>query len=236
MEYTLSLALLDYLPVALTAIGLIAIARMVLHVNVLQGNLAFIGTILTILGGFFKATWKFVLAASNGTTDIAWMDNSLFVLMAPGYILLAWSVWQTVRTVQRKNTIQTWYPPFAIILVMFAASIFLYLAQPDSPAWERVLLSVMVAATIITGIFLIVFGFRQRLPVAGWLFILNLAGIIILNGLARIDNQSIALQWIEEGINTITWLAFAIAANQIYGYTRKNFGVDRENLKSVVAS
>ena len=236
MEYTLSLALLDYLPVLFTAVGLINIARMVTHVDSQQGRLALVGTILTVSGGFLKATWKLALAVSNGSTDIAWMDNSLFILMAPGYTLLTWSVWQTVRAVQEKKTFHPWLLPIAIIAVIFTASIHLFITQPDSPAWKRVLLSLMVLTTVITGVFLVVFGFRQKLPVAGWLFVLNLAGVFILNGLARVGDQTIALQWIEEFVNTVAWLAFAVAANQVYDHTRRNFGVDPEKMKSVVAA
>ena len=236
MEYTLSLALVDFLPVFFTAVGLVAISRMVAHVNVTQGRVAFYGTLFTIAGGFFKATWKLLMASSNGAVDIRWMEEGLFVFMAPGYTLLAWSVWQTVRAVQGKKTSHAWIPPLIIIGVVFATSISLFVIQPESPAWERILLSLMVLATIITGIFLIIFGFRQGLPSAGWLFILNLIGIILLNGLARLDDQTIALQWIEEGINTIAWLAFAIASNQVYGYSRVHFGVDPEQARSVVTS
>ena len=236
MEYTTSLALVDYLPVFFTALGLIAITRMVSHVDPSQGRIALIGTFLTVAGGFFKATWKLFMASSNGAVDIRWMEDGLFVFMAPGYTLLAWSVWQTVRAVRGKRTFHPWYPPFTAILLIFSLSIYLFFTQPDSPAWERVLLTVMVLATIVTGVLLIIFGFRQRLPAAGWLFIINLVGIFILNGLARIDNQTIALQWVEEGINAFSWLAFAIAASQIYGYTRANFGVDQEEIKSVVTA
>ena len=233
MEYTLSLALVDFLPVFFTAVGLVAISRMVAHVNVTQGRVAFYGTLFTIAGGFFKATWKLLMASSNGAVDIRWMEEGLFVFMAPGYTLLAWSVWQTVRAVQGKKTSHAWIPPLIIIGVVFATSISLFVIQPESPAWERILLSLMVLATIITGIFLIIFGFRQGLPSAGWLFILNLIGIILLNGLARLDDQTIFLQWIEESINTFAWLAFAIASNQVYGYTRIHFGVDPEQVRSV---
>lgn len=235
MEYTLSLALVDFLPVFFTAVGLVAITRMVAHVNATQGRVALYGTLLTIAGGFFKATWKLLMASSNGVVDIRWMEEGLFVFMAPGYILLAWSVWQTVRTVQGKNGHHAWIPPLAMIGIVFAASVTLFVMYPNSPAWERVLLSVMVLATFITGIFLLVFAFRQRLSTAGWLFILNLIGIFLLNGLARLESQPISLQWIEESINTLAWLAFAIASNQIYGYTRAHFGVDPEQVKSVVA-
>jgi hypothetical protein len=225
MEYTLSLALVDFLPVTFTAIGLYFIYRMVAHINPTQGNVAALGAILTVAGGFFKALWKTFMASTGGTLDINWMEDGLFVFMAPGYTLLAWSVWQTVRTVQGKKTFNVWLTPIIIIAVMFASSYYLYTSNPGSPAWERVLLSVMVLATVITGILLIVFGFRQKLPLAGWLFIINLVGIFLLNGLARMDDQTIALQWIEESINAVAWLCFAIAAKKIYDNTRENFGV-----------
>ena len=225
MEYTLSLALVDFLPVAFTAIGLYFIYRMVKHISVTQGNVALLGVILTIAGGFFKAVWKTFMASSGGAIDINWMENGLFVWMAPGYTLLLWSVWQTVRTVQGKKTFHTWIPPVVFIVLMFAGSYYLFASSPASPAWERVLLSVMVLATVVTGILLIVFGFRQKLPLAGWLFIINLVGIFLLNGLARMDTQTIALQWTEESINAISWLCFTFASKQIFEYTRDNFGV-----------
>ena len=225
MEYTLSLALVDFLPVGFTAIGLYFIYRMVAHINAMQGNVAALGAILTVAGGFFKALWKTFMASTGGTLDINWMEDGLFVFMAPGYTLLAWSVWQTVRSVQGKKTFNVWLAPVIIIAVMFAGSFYLYTSNPTSPAWERVLLGVMVLATVITGILLIVFGFRQKMPLAGWLFIINLVGIFLLNGLARIDEQTIALQWIEESINAVSWLCFAIAARKVFDYTRDNFGV-----------
>ena len=225
MEYTLSLALVDFLPVLFTAIGLYFIFRMVKHINIEQGNVALLGAILTIAGGFFKAVWKIFMASSGGAIDIDWMENGLFVWMAPGYTLLLWSVWQTVRTVQGKKTFNVWIPPVIFIALMFAGSYYLFTSNPASPAWERVLLSVMVLATVITGILLIVFGFRQKLPLTGWLFIINLVGIFLLNGLARMDEQTIALQWAEESINTISWLCFAFASKKIFEHTRDNFGV-----------
>jgi hypothetical protein len=226
MEYTLSLALVDFLPVAFTAIGLFYIVRMVAHVNALQGRVAALGAALTVAGGLFKATWKLFMASSNGNVDIRWMDDSLFAWMAPGYTLLAFSVWQTVRSVRGRKTLHAWLAPVILIVLMFAGSIYLYISDPNSPAWERILLSIMVLATLITGVLLVIFSFRQKMPLAGWLFIVNLAGIFLLNGLARLPEQTIALQWIEESINAVSWLAFMIAASRVYQYTRENFGVD----------
>jgi len=226
MEYTLSLALVDFLPVAFTAIGLFYIVRMVAHIDSLRGKVAALGAALTVAGGFFKALWKLLMASSGGAIDINWMEDGLFVFMAPGYVLLAYSVWQTVRSVRGMKTFHAWMTPAIFIALMFAGSIYLFTSNPASPAWERVLLSVMVLATVVTGVLLIVFGFRQKMPMAGWLFILNLVGIFVLNGMARMPEQTIVLQWIEESINTTSWLVFMFAASKVYEYTRANFGVD----------
>ena len=231
MEYTVPLALVDFFPVAFTAAGLFYVARMVNHLNPAQGRVAALGAVLTVAGGFFKALWKLVMATSGGATDLNWMEDGLFVWMAPGYTLLAWSVWQAIRMARGQKVRHPWLAPAAFIAVMFAASIYLFSTRPDSPGWERILLSVMVLATVITGIFLVVFAFRQKLPLAGWLFILNLLGIFLLNGLARLPEQPISLQWIEEGINAVAWLAFAWGAYLIYQHTRVTFGVDAAQVR-----
>jgi len=225
MEYTIPLALVDFLPVIFTAIGLIYIARMVSHISKPHGQTAYAGAVLTVAGGFFKALWKLFIASSGGAIDINWMEDGLFVWMAPGYTLLLWSVWQTVRGVNNKKMLNAWIAPLVLIAIMFAGSFYLYTSNPASPAWERVLLSVMVLATVITGLLLIVFGFRQKMPLAGWLFIINLVGIFLLNGLARIDEQTIALQWIEESVNTVSWFCFAVASKKVFENTQENFGV-----------
>ncbi len=226
MEYTLSLALVDYLPVAFTALGLFYIVRMVAHVDISRGRVAALGAVLTVAGGLAKATWKLIMALSRGSTDLVWLDNSLFILMTPGYTLLAYSVWQTIQQVRGRTTRHRWLPPTVFIAVLFVVAVLLALARPDSPAWERMLLSVMVLATVVTGVLLIIFSFRQKLPLPAWLFVLNLGGVFMLNGMARMPAQTIALQWIEQSINAVAWLAFAYAAARVYAHARARFGVD----------
>jgi hypothetical protein len=226
MKYTLSLAIVDFLPVLFTAFGLMYVARMIFHVNKPHGQAAFMGVFLTIAGGFFKAVWKLIMATSDSTIDIRWMEDGLFVWMAPGYTLLTWTVWQTVRGVNGKRMLNAWIFPLTFIAIMFVASFYLYNSKPDTPAWERLLLSVMVLATVITSLLLTVFGFLQKLPLVGWLFIVNLVGVFLLNGLARLDAQPIALQLIEESINAISWLCFAIAAQRAFHHAKISFGVD----------
>ncbi|MDX1377972.1 MAG: hypothetical protein R3307_03915 [Anaerolineales bacterium] len=223
MEYTLSLAIVDFLPVIFTAIGFYFLYKMIAHVNVAQGKVFLIGAILTVMGGLLKATWKLIIATSGN--DIRWMDDGMFVWMAPGYVLIAWSIWQAVRAVQGKKTFNAWLMPAAIAIMVIAGSYYLNTSSPDSPAWKLTLLSVMVLASIVTSVLLIIFAFRQKLTLAGVLFVVNLIIIFVMNGLARIPDQTIALQWIEESINTVSWLCFAIASKKVFDHARTNFGV-----------
>lgn len=224
MTYTLELALVDYLPVIFTAIGMMYVARMVVHTGQAQGQMAMLGAGLIVLGGLLKATWKLIMAATAGATDIRCMDDGLFVGMAPGFVLMGAAVWCAMRAAQGRQPRWVWPIPLVIIVGMFSVALFLGWRNPGTPAWERVLLGMMVLASTVTGILLIVFAFRQKLPLVGGLFILNLVGVYVLNGLARMEAQTIALQWIEESINTVSWLAFAVAAGKLYGYVRATFG------------
>lgn len=224
MEFTLSLALVDFLPVAFTAIGLMFVVRMISLMSRAHGQAATIGAVLTIAGGFFRALWKLLMAVSDGAVDINWMENGLFIWMAPGYTLLAWSVWQAVRHVHNKPMLKAWFVPGVLILIMISSAIYLYASDPSSPAWERVLLSVLVLATVVTSILLITLSFKQNLPLAGWLFIVNLIGVFLLNGLARIADQTIAVHWAAESINLVSWLCFAIAAARVFDHLRTRFG------------
>jgi uncharacterized membrane protein YqjE len=223
MEYTLSLALFDLLPVLFAAIGFMYIIRLVSFVLPQQGRIAFIGSSLVVAGGFSRAIWKIGMASSGGVTDLEWLENALFVFMAPGYILLAWSVWQTARYVQMKKTFSAWLPPFLVVVLMFLLSLYLFGTSPDSPAWERVLLTMMVIATLLTGILLIAFALHLKLIVAGGLFVVNLLIVLVMNGMARLPEQPMTMQWIEETINTVSWLAFALGARILYQYVRENF-------------
>ncbi len=222
MQYTLSLALVDFLPVTFTAIGFYFLCKMIAHINAEQGRVAAFGAMLVVAGGLFKAVWKLLMASTGGEINIRWMDDGLFAWMAPGYVLFAWSVWQTVRAVQKKKTYHTWIAPVVICALALGGAY--YLSAQAGSRWELLLLIVMVLATVVASVLLITFAFRQKLKLAGVLFIINLICIFILSGMARIPEQTIFLQWIEESINTISWLCFAIAAKKVFEYTQKNFG------------
>ena len=226
MEYTLSLALVDFLPVLFAAFGYFYIFRLVSFVLPVQGRIALLGGILVVSGGLSRAIWKLLMAASEGTTNLVWLEDAMFILMAPGYILLAWSVWQTARSVQGKRIFGVWLLPVTIVLIVLLTSFYMYNSDSGFVVWERILLTTLVFATLLTGILLVIFAFRLKLTLAAALFLVNLVIILVMNWMARQPEQPIRLQWVEEVLNTLSWLAFAVGARILYQYARRNFGVD----------
>src|SRR5215204_1896427 len=110
-EFTLPLAILDFVPVLFTGIGLMYVIRLIFLVLPAQGRTAFLGGVMVVTGGSLRAVWKLLIVLSSGNLVVDWMGNSLFVLMAPGYVLLAWSIWQLMRSIQRKNIRNIWLVP-----------------------------------------------------------------------------------------------------------------------------
>jgi len=51
--------------------------------------------------------------------------------------------------------------------------------------------------------------------------------IFVLNGMARLLEMPISLQWTVEIINSVAWLVFALGARILYRYVQINFGPDR---------
>lgn len=198
-DYTLSLALFDYIPVALSALGLFMIARWI------QSPAAVAGAALVTLGGLSKATWKLLVVITG--VDHAWMANLLFILLTPGFTLLAISLFARLGG---KGEISVWIRSAVILGVTAAVALYLRDDQPDSRAWFFMLLGMTSLATIIFDLRLVGYAMARKKVLAALLVVGNLIGVFTLAYLARLE-QTAALQWIEEGINACTHGALTLA-------------------------
>lgn len=212
MEYTIPLALVDFLPVAFSAIGLFMLARMSNYVEDGIGKLAFTGAGLITLGGLLKATWKLIVA--SGGPDVAWMANALFIFMGPGFALMAWAMWCCQRVVQGKQRQSLIIVPLVVILLFGGAALFTVIQSPQSRTWNFILLGLTTLGNVIVSVIVIIYSWKQKMKLVSFFFVVNLIAVFTLSGLARIPTQTITLQWIEESINTISGAAFLFAAWQ----------------------
>ncbi|BCX03119.1 MAG: hypothetical protein KatS3mg053_1057 [Candidatus Roseilinea sp.] len=210
-EYTIPLALQDFMPVALSSAGLFFLAEMIARTNQATGRVALFGAWLIMLGGGLKAAWKLNMAMSGN--DVAWMSNALFVLLAPGFTLMACALWSAQAQMRgRPLRFNLSAIAFAIGGVSLAVAAALSLAVPSGSAWKFILLGVTTIANLVLSARCIVQAARMGRRDVAALFIVNIVAVIILQGLARIPQQTIPLQWTEQIINTLSGAAFAYAA------------------------
>jgi hypothetical protein len=212
MQYPISLAFEDYLTVVFSALGLILLTRMVLHLDGTLGRMALIGAILTVAGGVLKATGKIVMAF--GGPDIPLLNLGLFPLIAPGFTLLAWSLYQIRRVFRAQPSLpRPWLVPALIIGLCFAASLALWVAGGP---WRVVLIIQSSIANIALLGMLIAAAWGRRMWLTGLLFLITLVVVLAMSRMTQLPNQTLAMIWGEQISQTIAQALFAVGAWQ-YG-------------------
>jgi hypothetical protein len=217
-EYTIFMALQDYLPVLLSSVGLFFLSRMVARIDQDSGRLATLGWILITLGGLNKATWKLIMAATSSQTNLVWLDDSLFVLLGTGFLFMGFAIWYAQRRMQEKQLPffkNVYIVPVTIAAVFVGLAVFMSLSQPTTRIPFYMLLGLTTVGNFVTGGLLIRQGLQQGSRLAALLFGFNLLAILMLTGMARIDPQTIPLEWAAQITNTISNAAFAFAAYKL---------------------
>jgi len=214
-DYTLSLALFDFLPVALSAAGLLLLVftlrKHYARLRPALWRLAACGAVLVITGGLLKASWKLLWVTTR--VDYAWMSAGLFWCLAPGFVLLAGA---TLGMLRRSTTgVGTLLIPLAVAVTACAVA----LGMPERSS--LVLLLLLVLGNLVMMISLITFSSRQRLHYAAVFLTISVVATFTLSGLARIPEQTASLQWIEEIVNFVGQGLFAAAMYLLWKHTNQ---------------
>lgn len=196
--YTVGLALFDVVPVVLSVLGCWLLARIVVRVLPALGRAAYLGVVLIAVGGGAKALWKIILTTAG--TDVTWMEQMLFPFLSVGFMLLLWSLWSAIvgRAIVR-------WPFVVVVLLGFAGTI---ATQRSTP-----LLAVAAGAALMTSGVAIRWAVMVRRPVPVVLYAVGMGFSVVLAYLAgpKIE-QTLAMQWVEEGVNTVGQLCFLLAS------------------------
>ncbi|MFQ3631426.1 hypothetical protein [Roseiflexus sp.] len=215
--YNLTLALQDYMPILFSIIGLYFISRMVRTIHAQLGTVAIVGSMLIFIGGFLKATWKLLMALTESQVNIVWFDKGMFLWMAPGFTLVAFSLW-LMRQVQRGALPQRmWLGPGVTLVSLIVAILFTGFPDPAINTWRFILLGVMTIGNVGMVILLIQQARDVNQNRLAALFIVHIIIIFVLSGLARLPDQSIPLQWTEQLLNTFAQGIFVYAAWKLSG-------------------
>ena len=211
--YTLGLALEDFLPVIFSSAGFWLIATMLVRIDAQIGRMAQVGWLLVTIGGALKAIWKLIMALTNGATDIVFFDKSLFVWLSIGFILLSYAISYAWRILYDNNPrTRIWLWPAIVIALNFGGALATGFPDASISTWRFIYLGMMTIGNVVIAAMLIAQARRQGQMSVAVLFALNIIVVFALSGMARIPDQTIALQWTEQILNTIGQAAFLYAA------------------------
>lgn len=188
-DVTLSLAIEDALPVLLAGAGLVWLVRAVRPTGDPWVRWGTAGAVLVVLGGLAKVSWKLV-AATTGD-DLAGLDAALFPLLGSGFALVVAAL--TGRAA-----------------VLAAVPLALGAALALQATWPCLVLTVVGSTA--TLVFAVRAALRRRDLLSAGLFAVTLVAAYGLVPLAAQETQTLALQWIEQSVNTVAQACFALAA------------------------
>jgi hypothetical protein len=217
-EYTVIMALQDYMPVIASSVGLFILARGIATVNAQVSRLAYLGWILVTIGGFSKATWKLVMAASSSQTNLIALDDAMFFFMGSGFLFMGFALWYAQRAIQEKAMPyfkNVYVVPFTIAAVICGLSLVMHIVSPNTRIWYYIVLGLTTVSNFVMLGLLIRLSLQQKSVLCAALFAVNLVLIIAMTGMARVEPQTIPLEWTAQITNTISNGAFAFGCYRL---------------------
>lgn len=212
-DYTVALALEDFLPTIFSSIGLWLIYQMISKIDEKLGRVSFVAWLFITIGGLTKGIWKLLMALTNTQVNVVIFDKGLFVWLGIGFLLMVYAYSYSRRVVENRNPrSNVWLWPIISCVSFFAIAFATGFPNPEINTWRFVFLGVLTVSNILLLILLIQHAQRQGQTVVAVLFAFNLVISLLLSGLARIPDQTIPLQWTEQLLNTAAQGAFCYGA------------------------
>ena len=181
-EFTVAMALTDYLPVVLFAVAAILLQRDYYH-RMSKGAFALFaaGTIDVILAGALKATYKLLYAL--GICDFAPLSDMFFPVQSIGFMLAGLGM---IAVLCHKQ---------GTVVSAVAAPVL----------WKGTILFVIfmvLGVGLMTGSLAVQAG-REKKKAAGILFIVAFVGCLAMGYLSSRDFTGAAMNWIAQGVNIV---------------------------------
>lgn len=215
-HYSLSVALFDFLPVLLAGLGLVLLARGVAARHRALAPAAWAAALLIPFGGLCKASWKLMVATQQ--LHLGWLENLLFISLAPGFVLMAFSLFHARRAWQAGvAAAAARYPQRRLLLwlalPLLGALVAVWL-RPETRLWFFWLLGI---TTIANAALMWQAIAASRWAALGWpvqgCLAYNFAATLALSGLSRLPYGE-ATAWLQEGVN------FSAQAALAFGFWR----------------
>lgn len=204
---SVSLALATFLPVLCFGVGLFLLAHLVIQLDRNCGHLAALGFLLITLGGFLQALGRLTLALTG--LHVAVLQHSWLIFAAPGFVLLAWALWNTFHPGPSGTPV--WVVPVIIIVVGCGGAAITALSK-GGQRWFYILLGLLGLAR--TGMLLLLMrqAWQRHLSTIALLFVICLLVVSLQTSLLSWLPAARSGQWIEQISSTLAGGLFAYAA------------------------
>ena len=190
MDFTIGMALVDYIPVICFAIGAVILMRD-LYNKMSKGAFALFaaGTIMITLAGALKATWKLLYAA--GICNFEALNNMFFPTQSIGFLLAGVGVLAMLVYNQEETKLRSVPPVFSGTFVF---------------------VGLMVAGLGVMDTVLCIVSAKLKKPWLIALFVLSFVCSLCMGYLSSKDFTEAAMNWIAEGVNVVGQGSFLAGA------------------------
>lgn len=207
-QSSLTLAIIALLSAAVFILGLVQLARMLRRNNEIIGELGVLGVLLVSGGNVLNAIGK-LLAATNGH-ESAWLKNSLLFLSAPGFVCLAWALWQASRSDSTALTAgRVWLFPLFFNGGLLALTVALKMVK-GGQTWLNLLLFVTTVASIAAFVLLAQAALRLQNQFFAGMFILSLGMSLAIT--FRGSDGTLTAEWAQQISKLLSQSVFAFSA------------------------
>lgn len=213
-EYSIAVALYDYVPVALSAAAMGLLAHSLSQNQPALRIIVWTGAFLVPLGGLCKASWKLLIAWQGLQLD--WLENLLFICLAPGFTVLAYGLWAFNQQRHAKIVPTHQYLLPGLLSIALGGAALAALAMPERRVWFFWLLAITTLANaglIWQALRLarsLALGIRAHLPL-----ILSFVATLGMSGLSRLPAGE-TTAWIQESVNLFAQLCLLLGIIQIH--------------------
>ena len=181
MEFTIGMAIVDYIPVAFFAIAAVILMRD-LYNKMSKGAFALFagGTIMITIAGALKATWKLLYAA--GVCNFEALNNMFFPTQSIGFLLAGVGILAMI-TYNQKEKLNAVAPP------VFSGTF--------------VFVGLMVAGLGVMDAVLCILAAKAKKPWLIAIFALSFVCSLGMGYLSTKDFAQASMNWIAEGVNVV---------------------------------
>lgn len=210
----LLLALEDVLPVVFSAVGFVVLAGAARRIDATATGYVAVGALLIVAGGLTKPVFKLLLAFGAIEADMLWLDDALFWLLAPGFLIVSAGL---LRVGQRDLGRSVGSGRWGVIAAATVLAVATGAVVAGSEAWFFVLLTVATVGNVLAIAALVSWVRGRGDRVAGALFAGNLILVFGLAGAAAVLEQTFAAQLGEQLVSTAAqamfmWASIRLAA------------------------